>query len=104
DTYTVSERVKGYTQQMNSSGLKPQLAFGLRTVEDVRCWLAGINANKNRPTAIFSLNHRTSVSMLQALTERKIRIPGDMALVGFDDFELAQVVAPPLTTIAQSPV
>jgi LacI family transcriptional regulator len=104
DTYTVSERVKGYRQQMTSSGLKPQLAFGLSTLDDVRLWLAGIWASKNRPTAIFSLNHRTSVSMLQALTELEIKIPGDMALVGFDDFDLAGVVTPPLTTIAQSPV
>jgi LacI family transcriptional regulator len=104
DTYTVSERVKGYTQQMNASGLKPQLAFSLSTFDDVRRWLDGIWASKNRPTAIFSINHRTSVSMLQALTEQGIKIPGEMALVGFDDFDLAGVVTPPLTTIAQSPV
>jgi len=104
DTYTVSERVRGYTQQMTSSGLKPQLAFGLSTLDDVRRWLAGIWTSKSRPTAIFSINHRTSVSMLQALTEREIKIPGDIALVGFDDFELAGVVSPALTTIAQSPV
>jgi LacI family transcriptional regulator len=104
DTYTVSERVKGYTQQMNSAGLKPQLAFGLVTLDDVRLWLTGIWASKNRPTAIFSINHRTSVSMLQALTDQGIKIPDDVALVGFDDFDLAGVVTPPLTTIAQSPV
>ena len=104
DTYTVSERVKGYTQQMTSSGLKPQLAFGLSTLDDVRRWVAGIWASKSRPTAIFAINHRTSVSMLQALKERELKIPGDMALLGFDDFDLAGVVSPPLTTIAQSPV
>ena len=104
DTYTIRERVKGYTQQMNSSALKPRIAVGLLTLDDIRQWLVEILASKNRPTAIFSLNHRTSVFMLQALREQNIRIPDDMALVGFDDFDLASVVTPPLTTIAQSPV
>jgi LacI family transcriptional regulator len=104
DTYTIRERVKGYTQQMNSSGLKPQVAVGLLTLDNVRRWLSEILANKNRPTAIFSLNHRTSVFMLHALREQKIRIPDDIALVGFDDFDLAAVFTPPLTAVAQSPV
>ena len=104
NTYTVSERLKGYTQQMNSSGLKPHIAVGLLTLDDVRQWLAGVLGSKNCPTAIFSLNHRTSVAMLQALRERDIQIPEDIALVGFDEFDLAGVVTPPLTTIAQSPV
>jgi LacI family transcriptional regulator len=104
DTYTIRERMKGYTQQVTFSGLKPQVAVGLLTLDDIRQWLVEILAGKNRPTAIFSLNHRTSVFMLQALREQNLRIPDDMALVGFDDFDLAAVITPPLTTIAQSPV
>jgi len=108
DTYTISERVKGYTQQMTSSGLKPHTKFGLLNMEDVRGWLDQIleakTESKNRPTAIFSLNHRTSVFMLRALQERNLHIPRDMALIGFDEFDLAEVVSPPLTTVAQSPV
>jgi DNA-binding LacI/PurR family transcriptional regulator len=33
-----------------------------------------------------------------------MRIPDDMALIGFDDFDLATVIAPPFTTVGQSPV
>jgi LacI family transcriptional regulator len=104
DTYTIHERVQGYTHQMNASGLKPQIALGLLTLDGVREWLSGVLASKNRPTAIFSLNHRTSIFLLQALAERHVHIPQDMAIVGFDDFDLAAVVSPPLTTVAQSPV
>lgn len=104
ETYTIRERVKGYTQQMNVAGLKPQVALGLLTLDDVRQWLAGAIASKNRPTAIFSLNHRTSITLLQVLREREVKIPEDMAVVGFDEFDLAAVVTPPLTTVAQSPV
>jgi LacI family transcriptional regulator len=104
DTYPIRERVKGYTQQMSISGLKPQVALGLLTLDDVRQWLAGVLDSKTRPTATFALNHRAARFMLQALKERELRIPDDMALVGFDDFELAAVVTPPLTTVVQSPV
>jgi len=104
DTYTIQERVKGYTQQMNYRGLKPQVVFGLDTLDHVRKWVSESMTSKNRPTAIFSLNHRVSVFALQALAEHKLRIPEDVAVVGFDDFDLASIVSPPLTTVSQSPV
>jgi len=104
DTYTIHERVKGFADHMNSCGLKPQTAFGLKTLEGVSAWLGELMASRNRPTAVFALNHRTSMFVLRAMAERKIRIPQDMALVGFDDFDLATVVSPPFTAVAQSPV
>jgi len=104
DTYTIHERVKGFTHHMNFAGLKPQTAFGLKTFEEVSSWLGELMASKNRPSAVFSLNHRTSMFLIQAMALRKIRIPEDIALIGFDDFDLANVMTPPLTTIAQSPV
>jgi len=102
-SYTIHERVTGFTHRMNLAGLMPHTAFGLNTREEVHAWLGKLMATPNRPTAIFSLNHRTSMFMLQALSERRIRIPDEMALVGFDDFDLATVLSPPLTTVAQSP-
>jgi len=104
DTYTIHERVKGFTHHMNFAGLKPQTAFGLKSFEEVDMWLGELMAGKNRPTAVFSLNHRTSMFLIQAMALRKIKIPEDIALIGFDDFDLADVMSPPLTTIAQSPV
>ncbi|SNT35633.1 transcriptional regulator, LacI family [Granulicella rosea] len=104
ETYTVYERLQGYLSRIHGAKLKPQTAFGLSTLDDVRNWLTAALAGKNRPTAIFSVNHRTSIYLLQALSELKLRIPEDMALIGFDDFDLAAVLNPPLTTVAQSPV
>jgi len=104
EVYTIYERVQGYTSRMHASGLKPHVKLGLLTLDDVRAWLIETMAGKNKPTAIFSLNHRTSIFLLRALTELKIRIPEEIAVVGFDDFDLAEVLHPPLTTVAQSPV
>ena len=104
ETYTIHERVQGYRQQMAASNFKPDVALGLLTLDGVRDWVTAAMKSKSRPTAVFSLNHRTSICLLQALAEQHVRIPEDMAIVGFDDFDLAAVVTPPLTTVCQSPV
>jgi LacI family transcriptional regulator len=102
--FTIHERVQGYIHRMNASGYKPELGFKLLTLDDVRHWLAAALVAKDRPTAIFSINHRTSGYLLRALFEQKVRVPEDMALIGFDDFDLAGIVTPPLTTVSQSAV
>ena len=102
--FTVRERVEGYTHTMREAGLKPHVALGLLTLEDVGRWLDGVLVSHRPPTAIFSLNHRTSGFLLRCLSDMGISIPNKIALIGFDDFDLASVVKPSLTTVAQSPV
>lgn len=104
ETYTVHERIEGYRHTMQDARLKPQVALGIESLDDVRAWLDEVRESKSRPTAIFSLNHRTTAFLLQAMNEKGVKIPEEMALIGFDDFDLATVVQPPLTTVAQSSV
>jgi LacI family transcriptional regulator len=54
-----------------------------------------------RPTAIFALNDLMALGALRAAAEAGCSIPGDLAVVGYDDLELSQFTNPPLTTIAQ---
>ena len=104
ETYTVRERILGYKSRMLAAGHKSNVVTGLATLDGVRDWLTNALKAKDRPTAIFALNHRTSTFLIQALNEQRVKIPAEMALIGFDDFELANVLSPPLTTVAQSPV
>jgi hypothetical protein len=53
----------------NDSGPKPQITLGLLTLDGVRQWLSSMMASKTGPR---HLNHRTSVFLLQALTEQKV--------------------------------
>jgi LacI family transcriptional regulator len=54
-----------------------------------------------RPTAIFALNDLMALGALRAAAEAGCSIPADLAVVGYDDLELAHFTNPPLTTIAQ---
>lgn len=53
------------------------------------------------PQAVFIGNDAMAVGAYQALYQSGLRIPQDMALVGYDDIELARYMTPPLTTIHQ---
>ena len=66
-------------------------------------WTLGVELLKmaNRPTAIFACNDMMAIGVLRAAADLSINVPSGLALVGFDDIELAAYVNPPLTTVAQ---
>jgi LacI family transcriptional regulator len=53
------------------------------------------------PTAIFACNDMMAIGALRAASECGRRVPADLAIVGFDNIELAAYTTPPLTTIGQ---
>lgn len=103
-TYTSIERIDGYLKAMRTRGYKPNITLGLDTFDHVAKWVAKTYRAKERPTAIFSLNHVTAIRLLRSLVDVGLAIPKDVALVGFGDFELSSLISPPLTVVAQSPV
>jgi LacI family transcriptional regulator len=54
-----------------------------------------------RPTAIFAATDLMALGAMSAIREAELRIPDDVALVGFDDIFASRVVAPSLSTIKQ---
>ncbi|GHO46012.1 GntR family transcriptional regulator [Ktedonospora formicarum] len=55
----------------------------------------------DRPTAIFAANDLAALDVLTAAQNCGLRVPDDLALVGFDDLDFAPRVHPPLTTVNQ---
>jgi LacI family transcriptional regulator len=53
------------------------------------------------PTAILALTNFTTLTVLATLAERGLRMPGDISLIGFDDYTWMRARATPLTAIAQ---
>jgi LacI family transcriptional regulator len=56
-----------------------------------------------RPTACFASSDPMAIGALRALRERGLRVPEDMALIGFNDMEVSGFVQPPLTTVQVFP-
>jgi DNA-binding LacI/PurR family transcriptional regulator len=54
----------------------------------------------DRPTAVFCDDDIIAAGLYLAARERRVRIPRDLSVVGFDDMDFARVLEPPLTTVA----
>lgn len=62
--------------------------------------LAGLPAAR-RPTAAFCGNDLVALGLLQQMVRLGIRVPDELAIVGYDDIEFAQAAAVPLTSVSQ---
>lgn len=62
--------------------------------------LAG-RAGSGGLTAVFVANDQMALGILRAFREAGVRVPEDVAMVGFDDIPEAEFFAPPLTTVRQ---
>ncbi len=54
-----------------------------------------------RPQAVFTGNDAMAVGVYRALYQAELQVPQDIAVIGYDDIELASFMTPPLTTIHQ---
>jgi LacI family transcriptional regulator, galactose operon repressor len=91
--YTAGERLAGYGRALSDAGLEMDrelVSVGNSTLEAAKRAVNELmsRARQQRPTAIFCGNNRCTVGALHALGARRRRI----ALVGFDDFELADLL------------
>ncbi len=114
-TTSVLERLQGYEQALRAAGIQPdgELVFTRlpaippeptdedRTIQDNARRIARFLSSRDLPTAVFALHDRIAISVLEAAASLGLRVPEDMAVVGFDDDPLAQKLRVPLTTIAQ---
>jgi len=56
-------------------------------------------ARAERPTAVFCANDEMAAGLLQAARRAGLRVPEDLSVIGFDDFQVASQVWPTLTTL-----
>ena len=56
----------------------------------------------DRPTAIFAANDRMALGAMAAISDLGLRVPEDVALVGFDDVPMSSYLRPALTTVSVS--
>jgi len=98
--WTFAERVRGYRLTLERAGIEADdrlVRLGAHTVEAAEEAALSLLREKPPPTAFFALNNRATVGVLKALLQKKDRV---IDVVGFDDFELADMLALPVSTVA----
>jgi LacI family transcriptional regulator len=104
-TKTKQDRIAGYEAAMAERGLSPRiLAAGTGHPEGMeygyQSMLALADSNA-LPSAVYTSSDMVALGVLKAAAERRIRIPADLSLVGYDDIMFASLPSIMLTTIAQ---
>lgn len=97
-------RRAGYERALLEAGIDPdpRLVTLPRRRESAEAGAEGVELLlPARPTAIFFYNDLAAIGGLRALTDRGVDVPEQVSVVGFDDLEIASLVTPPLTTMAQ---
>lgn len=100
------ERLEGCRQAMDTAGLELReelIGAGNSTIDDAYTEILRIfGAASSPPTGIVVLNNAMTIGTLRALKELGLRVPADVALVCYDDFEWADLFEPSLTAIEQN--
>ncbi|MBC9714713.1 LacI family DNA-binding transcriptional regulator [Streptomyces sp. TRM66268-LWL] len=104
----VADRRTGALKALADAGLPPDVLRELPTERldvaagrDAGARLLGL---ADRPTAVFCANDLLALGVLQALFAAGVRVPQDVAIVGYDDIDFAAAAAVPLTSVRQPAV
>lgn len=101
---TSRERLEGYTQALAAHGIprQPELVRSGDSRQQSGRRLAGrLLELSDRPTALLVGNSLMTLGAVESIQRKGLRIPEDVALVGYDDMPWALAMSPPLTVVRQ---
>ncbi|WP_320772746.1 LacI family DNA-binding transcriptional regulator [Streptomyces sp. CRN 30] len=101
---TTRERITGYRNGLLAAGLpydERLVAHGDSESAGAERATADLLALAAPPTALVTANNAMTIGTLRALRDRRLSVPGDVALCCFDDFAWADLFEPRLTAVAQ---
>ncbi|MYN04204.1 substrate-binding domain-containing protein [Pseudoduganella sp. DS3] len=104
--YSIQERMRGFRKALYDARrlADPDLEIILPSVGDrdlaVREAVAALLAMTQRPDALFCYNDTTALVAMRACLEAGLKVPHDIAIVGFDDISAAGAAVPPLSSIS----
>ncbi len=98
------DREHGYRAAMRDAGLEIEDGWvieGDMNLDGAMRATATLLDHRSRPTAVFCANDEMAIGCVHAVKAAGLTVPGDISVMGFDDIRYAEVMDPPLTTIAQ---
>ena len=105
DKTTARTRYEGFVKAMNETNLpihENWIMEGFFEPEDGYECMNKILAQDSLPTAVFCCNDVMALGAISAITEKGLRVPDDISIIGYDNIHSSRFYAPPLTTIHQS--
>ncbi|MEH3107084.1 MAG: LacI family DNA-binding transcriptional regulator [Sphingomonas fennica] len=96
-----ADRLAGFTAAAEAGGATVSILPIAMTPEEAHAAMLGRLAAGPVPDGIFCASDVTAMNVLRALADRGVAVPGDTAVIGYDDVAIAAQTSPPLTTIAQ---
>ncbi|MBN1360463.1 MAG: LacI family DNA-binding transcriptional regulator [Sedimentisphaerales bacterium] len=100
------DRCRGYVDALRQHGMaveQEMIVYGGFEEPDGIAGMRHLMALSRRPDAVFAVNDPVAVGAYSEAKQHRLRIPRDVALVGFGDNTLSSYLDPPLTTVTQSP-
>ena len=98
------DRLAGYSAAMESFGMRVDDNLVYEGDFSEASGRAGMRLLlEHRPDAVFAASDRMAAGALNEISAAGLRVPEDIAVVGFDDIDRAAHMEPPLTTIRQRP-
>jgi LacI family transcriptional regulator len=99
----IEQRIAGCRRALSEAGLggHERVIYGGQDLESLRCAIELELNRADRPTAIFALTNVCALASIKAARGLGLEIPGDVSIVGFDDFDWMSALSPYLTTVAQ---
>jgi LacI family transcriptional regulator len=101
----VAERLTGARRALRTAGVEDLTLVETAGLNVAEGRLAGERiaelSPSERPTAVFCANDLLALGVLQEMTRRRRSVPGDLAIVGYDDIDFAAAAAVPLTSVRQ---
>lgn len=95
-------RYRGYYDALEQYGLTPDLRYVQETEPTLEAGeqaMGALLALPDRPSACFCMNDTLAAGAVKAVLRAGLRIPEDLAIVGFDDSYISRVLEPELTTV-----
>lgn len=96
------ERLRGYRHALAAAGhdlgASREFPGDFREPSGYRA-AAEILGSHQRPTAVFACNDTMAIALISAFGGAGLKVPEDIAVVGFDDLAIARFIHPPLTTV-----
>lgn len=96
----VKQRVAGYDEGMRHANLVRRKIV-LSNEDMAQKVLSALFDSADRPDALFTANNACTICVIKTLRILGIKVPRDVALVGFDDVDFYTLLNPPVTTIRQ---